>query len=69
MAKAGYKEAVTDDQLISLIDAGIANSVGDWLNSSDLTQERLKATYEFAGVPNAHLQPQGVSTILDTSLY
>jgi hypothetical protein len=67
MAKAGYKEAVTDEQLISLIDAGIANSVGDWLNSSDLTHERLKATYEFAGVPHAHLTPQGVSTIVDTS--
>ena len=67
MAKAGYKEAVTDEQLISLIDAGIANSVGDWLNSSDLTHERLKATYEFAGVPHAHLAPQGVSTIVDTS--
>jgi len=67
MAKAGYKEAVTDDQLVSLIDAGIANSVGDWLNSSDLTHERLKATYEFAGVPYAHLAPQGVSTIVDTS--
>ena len=67
MAKAGYKEAVTDEQLISLIDAGISNSVGDWLNSSDLTHERQKATYEFAGVPHAHLQPQGVSTIVDTS--
>ncbi len=67
MAKAGYKEAVTNEQLISLIDSGIANSVGDWLNSSDLTHERLKATYEFAGVPYAHLAPQGVSTIVDTS--
>jgi len=67
MAKAGYKEAVNDEQLISLIEAGVANSVGDWLNSSDLTHERQKATYEFAGVPHAHLQPQGVSTIVDTS--
>ena len=40
---------------------------GDWLNSSDLTEERLKATYEYAGVPYAHLAPQGVSTIVDTS--
>ena len=64
---SGYKEAVTDEQLVQLVETGIANSVGDWLNSSDLTHERLKATYEFAGVPNAHLQPQGVSTIVDTS--
>jgi hypothetical protein len=67
MAHSGYKEAVTDEQVMSLIDSGIANSVGDWLNSSDLTKERLKATYEFAGVPEAHLKPQGVSTIVDTS--
>ena len=67
MAHSGYKEAVTDEQLVSLIETGVSNSVGDWLNSSDLTHERLKATYEFAGVPNAHLIPQGVSTIVDTS--
>ena len=67
MAHSGYKEQVTDAQLVSLIDAGINNSVGDWLNSSDLTRERLKATYEFAGVPQSHLAPQGVSTIVDTS--
>jgi len=67
MAHSGYKEAVTDEQLMSLISTGISNSVGDWLNSSDLTQERLKATYEFAGVPHAHLVPQGVSSIVDTS--
>ena len=67
MAHSGYKEAVTDEQLAALIETGISNSVGDWLNSSDLTHERLKATYEFAGVPHAHLVPQGVSTIVDTS--
>jgi len=33
MAHSGYKEQVTDAQLVSLIDAGINNSVGDWLNS------------------------------------
>lgn len=67
MAHSGYKEAVTDEQLVNLIETGIANSVGDWLNSSDLTRERQKATYEFAGVPQLHLKPQGVSTIVDTS--
>ena len=63
----GYKEKVTDEQLVNLIEAGVQNSIGDWLNSSDLTRERLRSTYEFAGVPEFHLAPQGVSTIVDTS--
>ena len=63
----GYKEKVNDEQLINLIEAGVQNSIGDWLNSSDLTRERLRSTYEFAGVAEFHLQPQGVSTIVDTS--
>ena len=63
----GYKEKVTDDQVINLVETGVMNSVGDWLNSSDLTKERLKSTYEFAGVPVGHLTPNGVSTIVDTS--
>lgn len=67
MASIGYKEKVTDEQLQALIGSGIENSTGDWLNSSDLTQERQRATYEFAGVPDFHLAPQGVSTIVDTS--
>ena len=50
-----------------MIEAGIQNSIGDWLNSSDLTRERLRSTYEFAGLPEFHLAPQGVSTIVDTS--
>ena len=67
MADYGYKEKVTDEQLLSLIETGIQNSTGDWLNSSDLARERLKATYEYAGVANEHLSPQGVSSIVDTS--
>ena len=61
-----YGESVTDEELTNLIAQGIMNSTGDWLNSSDLTRERLKATYEYAGVPMEHLTPQGVSTIVDT---
>jgi len=63
----GFKEKVTDEQLINLIEAGVQNSVGDWLNSSDLTRERLRSTYEYAGVAEFHLAPQGVSSIVDTS--
>jgi hypothetical protein len=40
----GYKEKVTDEQLANLVEQGIANSVGDWLNSSDLSKEREKST-------------------------
>ena len=43
-----YKEEVTDEQLLNLIEAGVQNSVGDWLNSSDLTRERLRSTYELS---------------------
>lgn len=67
MTPHGYKEAVTDEQLVNLVESGVQNSTGDWLNSSDLARERLKATYEYAGLPVAHLSPQGVSTIVDTS--
>ena len=60
-------EAVSDDQVIHMIDYGVAGSIGDWLNSSDLANERQRSTYEYAGVPLGHLTPQGVSTIVDTS--
>ena len=63
----GYKEEVTDTELLQIIEAGIQNSVGDFLNSSELTRERLRATYEYAGLPLNHLAPQGVSEIVDTS--
>ena len=63
----GYKEKVTDEQLIQMIETGVVNSSGDWLNSADLSRERLKATYEYAGLAESHLTPQGVSTIVDTS--
>ena len=63
----GYKEEVTDEQVIALVEAGVNNSVGDWLNSSDLANERIKSTYEYAGIPVGHLSPQGVSSIVDTS--
>ena len=65
--RGGYKEAVTDEELINQIDAGIQASSGDWLNSADLARERLKSTYEYAGVALDHLAPQGVSSIVDTS--
>ena len=67
MVQEGFKEKVTDEQLIQMIYQGVESSTGNWLNSSDLARERLKATYEYAGLAVDHLAPQGVSTIVDTS--
>ena len=67
MAGNKYKEKVSDDSLINLIETGIQNSTGEWLNSSDMTRERQRSTYEFAGIAADHLAPQGVSSIVDTS--
>jgi len=63
----GYMEAVTDEQLIAIVESGISNSTSDWLNSSELSLEREKSTFEYAGIPRGHLAPQGVSSIVDTS--
>ena len=60
----GYREKVTDEQLVHMVEQGVLQSVGDWLNSSDLTRDRLRATYEYAGLPLQHLVPQGVSSIV-----
>ena len=35
----GYKEVVSDEQLVNLVESGIQNSTGDWLNSSELARE------------------------------
>ena len=60
----GYKEKISDEQLVVMVEQGVNQSVGDWLNSSDLTRERLRATYEYAGLAEQHLTPQGVSSIV-----
>jgi len=62
----GYREKVTDDQLISLISTGVSTSVGDFLNSSELANDRLQSTYEYAGLPSGHLTPNGVSKIVSS---
>jgi hypothetical protein len=62
----GYKEPVDDSELKAMIDQGVMNSVGDFLNSSDLARERQKATYEYGMMPMAHLAPQGVSQIVSS---
>jgi hypothetical protein len=61
-----YKEPVSDEELINTIEAGIMNSVGDFLNSSDMARERQKATYEYGMLAEGHLSPQGVSQIVSS---
>lgn len=60
------KEVVTDEELVSMVEQGIMNSVGDFLNSSDLARERQKSTYEYGMMPQGHLAPQGVSQIVSS---
>ena len=62
----GYKEKVTDEELVSLVEAGVMNSVGDWLNSADMARERMKSTLEYGMLPVGHLAPQGVSQIVSS---
>ena len=60
------KEKVRDEELLAMIEQGIMNSVGDFLNSSSLAKERQKATYEYAMQPWGHLEPNGVSRIVSS---
>jgi len=62
----GYKDTVQDPELLAMIEQGIMNSVGDFLNSSDLARERQKATFEYGMMPQMHLSPQGVSQIVSS---
>jgi len=62
----GYQEPVGDDELLAMIEQGVMNSVGDFLNSSDLARERQKATFEYGMIPQYHLTPQGVSQIVSS---
>jgi hypothetical protein len=61
-----YKDPVGDNELLAMIEQGVMNSVGDFLNSSDLARERQKATYEYGMMPQFHLTPQGVSQIVSS---
>jgi len=63
---SNYKDAVGDNELLAMIEQGVVNSVGDFLNSSDLARERQKATYEYGMMPQFHLTPQGVSQIVSS---
>lgn len=62
----GYMQAVSDDELIALIDAGVSTSTTSFNGSSELTAEREQATYEYTMKPFGHLKPQGVSGIVSS---
>lgn len=62
----GYMEKVEDAELIQMIEQGVTNSVGDFLNSSDMARERQKSTIEYGMMPMMHLSPQGVSQIVSS---
>lgn len=62
----GYKEQVTDEELLSIINSEVSNAQGNFLDSSELSDEREKATYEYAMQPTGHLAPQGVSKIVSS---
>ena len=57
---------ITDEELIAQIDSKVRNSIGGWTNSSDLSQRREQATYEFSMDPRGDLAPQGVSKIVSS---
>jgi len=59
-------EKVSDSELIAMVEQGVMNSVGDFLNSADMARERQKATYEYGMLPQGHLVPQGVSQIVSS---
>ena len=57
-------KAVSDEELLKLIDAEVSQSDGNFLDTSELSAEREKATLEYAMQPTGHLAPQGVSRIV-----
>ena len=51
---------------MNIINSEVTNSQGNFLDSSELSDEREKATYEYAMQPVGHLTPQGVSKIVSS---
>jgi len=62
----GYKVPVSDEELTTLLDYKLAQSSSSFLDTSELSDERQKATYEYAMIPQGHLKPQGVSRIVSS---
>jgi len=62
----GYKVQVSDEELNTLLDYKLAQSSASFLDTSELSDERQKSTYEYAMIPEGHLKPQGVSRIVSS---
>lgn len=62
----GYKVAVDDYDLNVLLDHQLTESSASFLDTSELSDERQKSTYEYAMLPEGHLNPQGVSRIVSS---
>tara|TARA_B100000795_G_scaffold264788_1_gene245711 strand:- start:1477 stop:3663 length:2187 start_codon:yes stop_codon:yes gene_type:complete len=62
----GYKVAVSDEDLTTLLDYKLAQASASFLDTSELSDERQKSTYEYAMIPQGHLKPQGVSRIVSS---
>jgi hypothetical protein len=62
----GYKVKVSDEDLNTLLDYKLAQSSASFLDTSELSDERQKSTYEYAMVSQGHLKPQGVSRIVSS---
>ena len=62
----GYKVKVSDEDLTTLLDYKLAQSSASFLDTSELSDERQKSTYEYAMIPQGHLKPQGVSRIVSS---
>ena len=62
----GFKVAVDDYDLNVLLDHQLTESSASFLDTSELSDERQKSTYEYAMLPLGHLNPQGVSRIVSS---
>ena len=62
----GYKVQVSDEELNTLLDYKLTQSSASFLDTSELSDERQKSTYEYAMIPQGHLKPQGVSRIVSS---
>ena len=62
----GYKVQVSDEDLNTLLDYKLEQASASFLDTSELSDERQKSTYEYAMIPQGHLKPQGVSRIVSS---
>jgi hypothetical protein len=62
----GYTVKVSDEDLNTLLDYKLEQASASFLDTSELSDERQKSTYEYAMIPQGHLKPQGVSRIVSS---